>query len=109
MAKATTSETSSQTTPHPDVIGWANLPYLTVRDRGPSVIVSPDASPAALMCWAHGQVEQLTILLRIIMRSPETTDEPEQALLAGSVVHQLEQVFAVIGEAVERLQTKGAA
>lgn len=92
---------------HPEVTGWASTSNLSGL-IGPSVVVSPDAAPTALICWAHGQIEQLATLLRVISQAAQDM-EPDQALLAGSVLHQLEQVLTVTGEAISRLQVKGAA
>ena len=89
-------------TTSPNVDGWASTGQ-SFGDDAPSVIVSQEASPGALMSWAFGQLQQLNVLLKIIGTATHDQVECDPAELVGSIRHQLEQVQCVMLAAIDRL------
>lgn len=99
-AKSTASHADAKTVP-PNVEGCG------YSSTAPFVVVSPDATPTALMRWARRQIQQLNALLFI---ASDNFDEEaaDVTSLATAVTHQLEQVLVVMDGAIARLQSGSA-
>lgn len=75
------------------VHGWCSTVDLS-SDEAPAVIVNPDASDAALVAWALGQVEQVNVVLAAVAAGSRS--DVEDARLAASIQHFNEQAEAVL-------------
>lgn len=78
------------------VTGWASWEGLTDHTE-PAVIANPAATPAALLAWAIGQIQQVNVVLdaAATYRDPGGMTAGE---LAGAVLHFSAQAEAVLVE-----------
>jgi hypothetical protein len=73
--------------------GWAGDVH-SLPGVAPAVIVNPDATPAALLGWALGQLSQLNLLLQVIGASAD-----------GGIVFPIQDVIGAIRNTTEPVES----
>lgn len=85
------------------VEGWASGALCVNNESKKSVVIGPDATPAGLLSWGIGQLQQLTVLVDAIACSEDAIGRLEPPQVCGAIKHQLSQIDSTLVAAAEML------
>ena len=89
------------------LMGWAGDMHSYPGDA-PAVIVNPEATPAALLGWAVGQLSQLNLLLEVMGTSQSDRLAIPMEDVIGAIRNTTEPVQAALKYALENKRLDAA-